>query len=46
VATSPPFCRWLVAQEAFAPPPGQLFSVYTGWIEAQFPDDVTRPGQS
>jgi acetyl-CoA/propionyl-CoA carboxylase, biotin carboxylase, biotin carboxyl carrier protein len=37
VATSLPFCRWLVGQEAFAPPPGQLFSVHAGWIEGAIP---------
>jgi acetyl-CoA/propionyl-CoA carboxylase biotin carboxyl carrier protein len=41
LATSLPFYRWLVAQEAFAPLPGQLFSVHAGWIEAQYPDGVT-----
>jgi acetyl-CoA/propionyl-CoA carboxylase, biotin carboxylase, biotin carboxyl carrier protein len=35
VATSLPFHRWLVAQEAFAPLPGRPFSVHAGWIEAQ-----------
>jgi acetyl-CoA/propionyl-CoA carboxylase biotin carboxyl carrier protein len=37
VATSLPFHRWLVAQEAFAPPLGKPFSVHAGWIEAQYP---------
>jgi acetyl-CoA/propionyl-CoA carboxylase biotin carboxyl carrier protein len=43
VATSLPLYRWLVAQEAFAPLPGQLFSVHAGWIEAQFPDGAAHP---
>ena len=46
VATSLPFYRWLVAQEAFAPLPGQRFSVHAGWIEAQYPDGVIQPCQS
>jgi acetyl-CoA/propionyl-CoA carboxylase biotin carboxyl carrier protein len=45
VPTSLPFHRWLVAQEAFAPLPGQLFSVHADWIEAQYPDGATRPCQ-
>jgi acetyl-CoA/propionyl-CoA carboxylase, biotin carboxylase, biotin carboxyl carrier protein len=36
VATSLPFYRWLVADEAFAPSDsGQPFSVHAGWIEAR-----------
>ena len=46
VSTSLPFYRWLVAQEAFAPLPGQPFSVHAGWVEAQYPDGVTQPCQS
>ncbi len=46
LATSLPFYRWLVAQEAFAPLPGQPFSVHAGWVEAQYPDGVTQPCQS
>ena len=45
--TSLPFYRWLVTEEAFAPPdPGRPFSVHAGWIEAQYPDGVTQPCQS
>jgi len=36
VATTLPFHRWLVTQEAFAPPPGRPFTAHAGWVEAHY----------
>jgi acetyl-CoA/propionyl-CoA carboxylase, biotin carboxylase, biotin carboxyl carrier protein len=46
VATSLPFYRWLVDQEAFAPLPGQPFSVHAGWIEAHYSDGAAPRGSA
>jgi acetyl-CoA/propionyl-CoA carboxylase, biotin carboxylase, biotin carboxyl carrier protein len=43
VATSLPFHRWAVTDEAFAPSdPARPFSVHTGWVESEYPPAAPR----
>ncbi|TAK71272.1 MAG: biotin/lipoyl-binding protein [Actinomycetota bacterium] len=40
IATAIPFHRAVVADPAFAPPPGVPFSVHTRWIETEFDNTI------